>query len=56
MLFDLWFMCGVLEGIHRKRHFIDLCVKYAQLNVAKVRYLFIISLQKRLEMTMSETV
>ena len=55
MPFDLWFMCGVLEGIHRKRYFIDLCVKYAQLNVDKVM-IFIISLQKRLEMTMSETV
>lgn len=57
MPLDFRFMCGVLEGTDRKGCFIDLGVEYAQLNMNKVMiFMFIISLQKRFEMTMSKTV
>lgn len=49
MPFDFWFIYVVLEDTVRKRYFIDLGVKYAQLNVNKIMtFMFIISLQKRL--------
>lgn len=48
MSLDFWFKCGVLEDTGRKSNFIDLGVKYSQLNVDEVMtFMFIISLQKK---------